>query len=135
MENMWRDIKCGLCGIQRTGSSHLKIEKTKKRKIVMDETKPKPQNKNRVTIDPHSKQKLNDWRTQLGQKFPGIHISDSEFVNWLILKQSSTLTAKQFSEIKEVFFDEIKELEWKLAQARAVQAGLALSHTSNENAR
>ena len=58
---------------------------------------------------------------QLLEKYSGIRISDGDLVNWFIAKHPPTLTGKQLLEAKESFFDEIRELEWMLAQAKAAK--------------
>lgn len=77
--------------------------------------------KHRVTLNAESKERIDGWRNQLLEKYSGIRISDSDFVNWFIAKHPPTLTSKQLLEAKESFFDEIRELEWMLAQAKAAK--------------
>ncbi len=55
----------------------------------------------------------------------GIRLSDTDIVTWFLSRIPSTLTAKQTTEIKSVFFNEVKELEWKLKQAKAAKSKTA----------
>lgn len=78
--------------------------------------------KNRITLDQQAKAIVDGWRNQLEGSYRGISISDAELVNWLVSTGSPKLSAKQCSEIQEVFFDEIKQLEWQLAQAKMARS-------------
>jgi hypothetical protein len=60
----------------------------------------------------------------LTEKYPGIRVSDGELGNWAISKLPPSLSAKQLTELKEIFFDEVKELEWRLAKAKEAKLSL-----------
>ena len=89
-------------------------------------TKLKP----RITLSEPSRNLISKWRSQLSERFPGISVSDSDLVDWLLSRSPELVTAKQVAEIKSAFFGEVKELEWKLKQARA--ARIASKEDPNE---
>jgi hypothetical protein len=76
----------------------------------------------RIALNEKTIEILHAWRSQLIDKYPGIKVSDSDLVNWMVSTSSLILSANQLSEIKDTYFDEIKQLEWMLAEAKRAKA-------------
>ena len=81
----------------------------------------KSSSRNRVLLYPKTREILDGWRNQLIEKCPGIKVTDSELSNWAISKTASPLSPRHVSEIKDAFFDDVKELEWRLKEAKAAR--------------
>lgn len=86
--------------------------------MAQEMSKTKTISKNRISLNNESKEKIEQWRTILTEKYPGIRVSDGDLTNWAISRIAPSLSAKQVTELKDIFFDEVRELEWRLAQAK-----------------
>jgi hypothetical protein len=73
--------------------------------------------KSRVALDSKSAATLESWRKRLTLEYPGIRVTDSDLVNWM-LSNAAVLSESQLLEIKGLYFDEVKQLQWMLAQAK-----------------
>ena len=71
----------------------------------------------KVILSHSSSEILEGWRVQIANSIPGCHISAGRFIEWS-LSQAPTLSRSQVEELRKRFFDEIKQLEWMLNQAK-----------------
>lgn len=78
--------------------------------------------KSRVALTDASGEILETWHSQLTERYPGIKTSDADLVNWILRSNAGELSKRQLEEIKELYFDDVKQLEWMLTQAKRAKA-------------
>lgn len=81
----------------------------------------KTQSKPRIALTDVSRQILEKWHSQLTDRFPGIKISNADLVNWILGSNAHELSKRQQEEIRDHYFDEVKQIEWMLAQAKSAK--------------
>ena len=85
----------------------MKVDEMKQKKII-----------SRITLSDASQKAISNWYSQAKEQYPGIKVSDSDLVNWLIVSHPPELTPEELTNIESQFFDEVKKLEWMLSQAK-----------------
>ena len=89
---------------------------------MKNENKKVSNNKSRVVLTESSAARIQNWRKQLCEEFPGIKVSESDLANWAVESIGEEVSKRQLDDIKNKYFDEVKQLEWLLTQARAARA-------------
>lgn len=75
----------------------------------------------RVTVRAQTESTLESWRVQIQEVHPNFSPSDRELVEWAI-ERTPTLSKREILELRERFFDEVKELEKIVLKLRKAQA-------------
>lgn len=75
----------------------------------------------RIALGEGTRKLLSEWKSNLEKHFPGISISYPELVGWAVEKVGLELSKKDQLLLRDRFFDEVKQLEWLLAKARAAK--------------
>ena len=89
----------------------------------MDEVKKKPDKsipqQDRVTLTPQVSQKVNNWLTQLNDKFNGlIEINRSDLTNYFLDRQPDILNRDQIEKVKAAHYDEVRFMSWALQKMK-----------------
>lgn len=71
-----------------------------------------------VTLKVESLTKISGWLAQIEEKIPGVRVTRSELVNWMIDKQKDELKPRQVAQIKDQFFDDVAFAQWALKQVK-----------------
>lgn len=77
----------------------------------------------RIAVKSDALARLNGWLEQLSGQYPGIRVSRSELVEWLIRRHSDELSPEERSSIKDQYFDEIQLALWAVKALKAARAG------------
>ena len=77
----------------------------------------------RIGLSAPCREIVQGWQKQLRENFPGFQASDGDLVSWALSKHGPILTEEESTELQKLFFDEVKRLEWLLAQAKAAKGG------------
>lgn len=75
----------------------------------------------RVSLTSSSLETITNLLGQVESKLPGLKISKSDLVNWIIKTHSESFTDKEFKAIERDHFDPVKALEWAVAEAKKQQ--------------
>lgn len=95
-----------------------------KRKGRKMETKEKKEKSRvlRIALSESTRAILNQWKSNLETEFSGIRVSYLELVGWAVERTGPTLSKKDIVFLRERFFDQVRQLEWLLSQAKAAKA-------------
>ena len=76
----------------------------------------------RIALNESTRTTLDGWKNNLETQFLGIRISYPELIGWAIERTGPTLSKKDITLLRERFFDQVRQLEWLLSQAKAAKA-------------
>ncbi len=88
----------------------------------MDATVKKARHPDRITLDPASLQKLANWISQLNTGNPGISVTRSNLVAWLIDNHSDQLSSAEILGLEARYFDSVKYAKWAVREVIAAKA-------------
>lgn len=86
------------------------------------EQKKRQRHLNRVTLTPENFTKVDLWVADLKASKQGISISHNDLVNWFFNRASGQLSENEKSELKSLFFDEVRFLKQLLSDAKKAKA-------------
>jgi hypothetical protein len=94
-----------------------------------DATKKKQTSRrDRVTLDPVSVDRLNQWTEEANSQLKGTAITRADLVGFLISQHGPNLLPQEIQQLKAMHFDEADFAEWALKQLRrAKKQGETLS--------
>ena len=78
---------------------------------MKNENTKKMGNRSRVALTNSNTEKLQNWRSQLCSEFAGIKVKESDLVSWAVESIGGELSKRQLDDIKNEYFDEVKQLE------------------------
>ena len=76
----------------------------------------------RIALNESTRRILDQWKNKLEAEFPGLRSFYPDLVAWAVERTGQTLSKKDISFLRERFFDQVKQLEWLLSQAKAAKA-------------
>ncbi len=61
---------------------------------------------------------LQEWKSSLETHIEGISVTYSQLIQWAIEKKGPSLSKKDEQELRDRFFDKVKELQWLLRREK-----------------
>ncbi len=88
----------------------------------MDAVAKKMRHPDRITLEAGALEKLAHWQSQVNSGNPGVVVTRSNLVMWLIEKHDSNLSPAEIKNLEEKFFDSVKYAKWVVKEAVAAKA-------------
>lgn len=83
------------------------------------ETEVKSHHPDRVKINTDALARLNEWNKLIAQRIPGVKLSRSDLVNFLILNHAVDLSPVEIKELEVKHYDEVKFAQWAVEELKA----------------
>jgi len=86
--------------------------------MTEESTSSPKQRQERVTLSPSGVERLDRWVGVVSESYPGIQVSRTDLVNWLVDRHAERLSGTEVAAIRDAFFSEEQLVAWAVREAR-----------------